>query len=383
MKRRRATTSRRGVAPASARAESSRAPWREDFRVSPQRIVAVVEDARYLEHRGPAGHPERPDRLLAVGAALDERRSALTALAARAADDEELRRVHEAGHLARVAEAAARAPSRLDADTYTSAESDRVARLAAGAAVDLTLAVASGRAAAGLAAVRPPGHHAEASQAMGFCLFNNVAIAARAAQAELGVGKILIIDWDVHHGNGTQHSFEDDPSVLYFSTHQFPYYPGTGAWHETGSGRGAGATVNVPMSAGCGDEEYLAVFARVLAPVARGFAPDLIIVSAGFDAHRDDPLAQMEVSAAGYRGMAMQVRALADGLCGGRLACVLEGGYSPSGLHEGVAALVDALTAPVAQLPAVAPLEPGTRAERLLERAAAVHGARYPRVGIA
>ena len=351
--------------------------------MSPERIVAVVEDPRYLEHRGPDGHPERPDRLLAVGAALDERRAALTSLPARSADDEELRRIHAPEHLARIATAAANAPSRLDADTYASAASERVARLAAGGAVDLTLAVASGRAQAGLAAVRPPGHHAEASQPMGFCLFNNVAIAARAAQAQLGVGKILIIDWDVHHGNGTQHSFEQDPSVLYFSTHQFPYYPGTGAWHEIGTGRGEGATVNVPLPAGCGDEEYLAVFARVLAPVAHSFAPDLIIVSAGFDAHRDDPLAAMEVSASGYQGMAAQVRALADELCGGRVACVLEGGYSPSGLHEGVAALIDVLSAPAALSPAPAPIQRGSRSERLLERAAAVHGARFAGVGIA
>ncbi len=347
-----------------------------------ERIVAVAEDPRYLEHRGPPGHPERPDRLLAVGEALDSRRASLTSLAARAASDEELLRIHDRAHLALVAEAAARAPSRIDADTFACAASDAVARLAAGAAIDLTLAVASGRAHAGLAAVRPPGHHAEAARPMGFCLYNNAALAARAAQRELGVEKILIVDWDVHHGNGTQHSFEADPSVLYFSVHQFPHYPGTGAWHELGTGRGEGATVNVPMPAACGDAEYLAVFARVLAPVARRFAPDLIILSAGFDAHRDDPLASMELSEAGYYGMAATVRALADEACDGRLACVLEGGYAASGLREGVGALIDALTAPDVAPPSAAPLDPGSRAARLVDKAAAVHRGHFPEVGI-
>jgi acetoin utilization deacetylase AcuC-like enzyme len=347
------------------------------------RVVAVVEDDRYREHRGPAGHPERPERLLAVGEAIGARRAALATLPARPGDDGELRSTHAPSHLALVAEAAAHAPTRIDADTYACAESDRVARLAVGATVDLVRAVATGRVHAGLAAVRPPGHHAEADRPMGFCLYNNVAIAARVAQRELGVGKILIVDWDVHHGNGTQHAFEDDPSVLYFSTHQFPHYPGTGAWHEIGTGRGEGATVNVPMPAACGDDEYLAVFARVLAPVALRFAPELVLVSAGFDAHRDDPLASMEVGERGYYGMAALVRALADELCGGRLACVLEGGYSASGLREGVGALLDALCAPAARPPAAAPLEPGTRASRLVERAAAIHRARFPEVGIA
>ncbi|HEU4427598.1 MAG TPA: histone deacetylase, partial [Myxococcota bacterium] len=351
--------------------------------VSARSVVAVVEDPRYREHAGPAGHPERPDRLLAVGEALAARREALAAVEARAAQDDELLRIHTAPHLARIAEAAAHAPSRLDPDTFASAASDRVARLAAGGAIDLVRAVASGRARAGLAAVRPPGHHAENARAMGFCLYNNIAIAARAAQAELGVGKILIVDWDVHHGNGTQHSFEDDPSVLYFSTHQFPHYPGTGAWHEIGRGRGEGATVNVPMPAGCGDGEYLAVFARVLAPIARAFAPELILVSAGFDAHRDDPLAGMELRAAGYQGMAAQVRALADELCSGRIACVLEGGYAASGLREGVGALIDALSAADAALPPAPQLEPGSLPARLVDRAAAIHRGRFREVGAA
>ncbi len=233
--------------------------------------VAVVEDPRYREHRGPPGHPERPERLVAVGAAIARQRAALAPIAVRPAHDAELLRIHAPEHLLRIARAGARAPARLDPDTFVCPESERVARLAAGGAIDLTLAVASGRARAGLAAVRPPGHHAEADRAMGFCLFNNAALAARAAQAELGVGKVLIIDWDVHHGNGTQRSFESDPSVLYFSTHQFPYYPGTGDFGEIGVGRGEGATVNVPLPAGCGDPEYAAVFEWILAPVARAF----------------------------------------------------------------------------------------------------------------
>ena len=218
---------------------------------------------------------------------------------------------------------------------------------------------------------------------MGFCLFNNIALAADVVRREFGLERILIVDWDVHHGNGTQHSFEADPSVLYFSTHQFPHYPGTGAWHEVGTGRGEGATVNVPMPAACGDAEYLAVFQRVLAPIARGFAPELILVSAGFDAHRDDPLASMELSEAGYYGMAALVRALADELCGGRVACVLEGGYAASGLREGVGALLRALGEPAPPCAATVPLEPGSRAEHLVARAAEIHRARYPEVGAA
>ena len=165
-----------------------------------------------------------------------------------------------------------------------------MARLAAGGSIDLARAVARGDLSAGLAAVRPPGHHAEAHRAMGFCLFNNIAIAAAALRAEEGVERILILDWDVHHGNGTQRSFEEDPNLLYFSTHQYPFYPGTGAFDEAGSGRGEGATVNVPLPAGCNDEEYLGVLQRILVPVTLAFRPEILLVSAGFDAHRDDPL---------------------------------------------------------------------------------------------
>src|SRR5262247_3775790 len=293
------------------------------------RATGVVVDRRYRDHRGPAGHPERPERLAAVERAIEEQRDRLRWLPARPASDQEILRVHGPAHLALVAEAVRHAPSQLDPDTFVSPQSLEVARLAAGASIELARAVASGRATSGLAAVRPPGHHAEATHAMGFCLFNNVAIAARALQAEDGVERILILDWDVHHGNGTQHCFDEDPTVLYASTHQFPFYPGTGAAHEAGRGAGVGTTLNVPMPAGCGDDEYVGALQRLLVPVARAFRPEILLVSCGFDAHRDDPLAQMEVTRAGFRGMAALVRALADDLCEGRLALVLEGGYAP------------------------------------------------------
>ena len=180
---------------------------------------------------------------------------------------------------------------------------------------------------------------------MGFCLFNNVAIAARALQQEESVDRIMILDWDVHHGNGTQHYFESDPSVLYASTHQFPFYPGTGAVDEIGVGRGEGFTFNVPLPAGCGDREYIGVMERLITPAAQSFRPEIILISCGFDAHRDDPLAAMEVTRQGYRDMSAIARALADDLCGGRILFVLEGGYAVSGLEDGVNAVLDVITA--------------------------------------
>jgi acetoin utilization deacetylase AcuC-like enzyme len=215
---------------------------------------------------------------------------------------------------------------------------------------------------------------------MGFCLFNNVAIAARALQAEAGVERILVFDFDVHHGNGTQHSFEEDPNILYASTHQFPFYPGSGAFGEAGRGAGLGATLNIPLPAGCGDPEYLGAVQRLLLPAARAFRPELLLVSCGFDAHRDDPLAAMEVTEQGFRGIAALLRAAADELCGGRLACVLEGGYAETGLREGARALLEALLDPMPP-PPTSELEPGSPLARVVAGVVAVHGGRIPGLG--
>jgi len=346
------------------------------------RATAVVEDPRYREHRGPGGHPERPERLDAVHRAIEARRAAVDSLAPRPASEDEILRIHSPDHLRGVADAAGHAPAQLDPDTYVSAQSYEVALLAAGASVDLALRVARGEAEWGFAAVRPPGHHAEARHAMGFCLFNNVAIATRALQQEAQVGRVLVLDWDVHHGNGTQHSFEEDPTVLYVSTHQFPYYPGTGDFGEAGRGAGEGATLNVPLPAGCGDAEYLGALQRLVAPAARAFAPEFMLVSCGFDAHADDPLASMNVSEQGYKQMAQVVRAMADELCGGRLLFVLEGGYALSGLEQGTRSVLDALLpGEPAPLPPTEMLEPGSTLAGVLAQVAAVHSARIPDIG--
>ena len=298
--------------------------------------TGLVDDDRFLLHRAPYEHPEHPGRLSAIRARLDEDGLAnrCRRVPAREASSEELERIHTPAHVAAIA-ATAREPFRqLDPDTYTSRESALAARLAAGGLVDLATAIADGRLANGLALLRPPGHHAEADRAMGFCLFNNVAVAARAVQASGSARRVLIVDWDLHHGNGTQHSFWEDPSVLYFSTHQFPFYPGTGAINELGAGEGRGFTINVPWPAGCGDAEYLSAFDRILLPIAARFGPDLVLVSAGFDAAAGDPLGSMRLSSNGYAAMTHRLRTLA----GGRLCLALEGGYDLEAISSAAAA---------------------------------------------
>jgi len=287
--------------------------------------TGLVFDEAFLAHRAPYEHPENPARLTAIHARLEKEGllDSCRRLPARDATDEELLAVHDGSLLGAIAATARLEFVQLDPDTYACRDSARAARLAAGGLIDLTLGVQAGAFGNGFALLRPPGHHAEVDRAMGFCLFNNVAVAAAAAR-RAGAQRVLIVDWDLHHGNGTQSTFWNDPDVLYFSTHQYPFYPGTGAADEVGGPKARGRTVNVPWHAGCGDAEYAAAFDRVLLPIARRFEPDLVLVSAGFDAAEGDPLGAMRLSPAGYATMTERLRKLADG----RLVLALEGGYN-------------------------------------------------------
>jgi acetoin utilization deacetylase AcuC-like enzyme len=265
-------------------------------------------------------------------------------VAPRLATQAQLARVHDREYLRRIAETAGRARA-LDHDTYTSPESHEVALLAAGAAVDAVERVMGSSHVAAVALVRPPGHHAERNRAMGFCLFNNVAVAAAHARS-LGAGRVAIVDYDVHHGNGTQHIFDADPHVLYVSTHQYPYYPGTGAAEDVGRDAGRGFTVNLPLEVGAVDEDYQTVFAGVVIPVLRQFEPALVIVSAGFDAHEHDPLGGMRLTTPAFAAMASELRAVADQCCRGRIVAVVEGGYDLRALGGSLDATIETLSGP-------------------------------------
>jgi acetoin utilization deacetylase AcuC-like enzyme len=335
----------------------------------------LVRDPRFRDHTPPSGHPERPARLDAIDRALEPQSGAVREAHPRPATDDELLRVHSREHLDALAAVAGRR-ARLDPDTYAAPRSLEIARLAAGATIDLALSTARGEARAGFALVRPPGHHAEPEHAMGFCLLGNVAIAAAALRAEAGVERIAIVDWDVHHGNGTQHCFEEDRDTLFLSLHQFPLYPGTGAFAEMGRGAGEGTTLNLPLPPGCGDPEYALLFEGLVDPVLRAFRPQVLLVSAGFDAHARDPLAQMRVTSDGFARMAAVLRAFADDACGGRLVLALEGGYDLDALGESVAAVVRALAAREAPVLQPAPRTPG--AEELLHAFREGHGAHWP-----
>ncbi|NPA90286.1 MAG: histone deacetylase [Chloroflexi bacterium] len=290
----------------------------------------------HVRHTLP-GHPENAQRVERIRETLHERHLApyLVRVPDRAATRAELERVHTPAYIDHVY-AMSFEEGFLDPDTYVRDGTWEAALHAAGGLIELTRRVVQGELHNGFAIVRPPGHHAEADHGMGFCIFNNVAIAARAAQADMGLDRVLIVDWDVHHGNATQHTFETDPTVMYFSIHQYPLYPGTGSLEERGRGPGEGTIVNVPLPGGVGDEGYALAFERILVPLARAFQPDIIFVSAGYDPHWRDPLAAMELTLRGFARLTEIVMDLAQELCAGRLVFTLEGGYDLTALSYGV-----------------------------------------------
>ncbi|TKB74446.1 MAG: histone deacetylase [Nitrospira sp.] len=312
-------------------------------------VTGFVYHPAYLDHDMGMGHPESPNRLRAIVSQLERSRvmDRLVRIDPAPAADDWITQIHAPSYVKKLNAARPTSGSvSLDADTSLSPGSLPAAYLAAGGALAAADAMMDGRVTNAFCAVRPPGHHAERDRAMGFCLFNNVAIAARYFQKRHGLTRVLIVDWDVHHGNGTQHAFYDDPTVLFFSTHQYPHYPGTGRANERGEGKAEGMTLNVPMSGGQGDEEYLAVFQRTLVPAADAFKPDAVVISAGFDAHRDDPLAGMGLTEEGYAGLTGIVAGIARRHANGRILSCLEGGYHLQALagsvERHVLALLDA-----------------------------------------
>lgn len=310
----------------------------------------VVASPVYLNHIPDVGHIESPRRLEAIYQRLaqSDARELYTELTPRPATIEELAWNHTHSYIEFVRRTSERELTQLDPDTMASRGSWEAACYAVGGVFTALDAVADGRVANALVLVRPPGHHAERDHAMGFCLFNNVALGAYYARNRLNWPKIAIVDWDLHHGNGTQHSFYRENWVLYCSTHQYPYYPGSGASSETGEGEGKGFTLNVPMKAGVGDAEYLSVFNEILAPAIKAFSPDVILVSAGFDIHYSDPLGGMRVTEQGFAALSEILLKLAHRLCHGRIVFCLEGGYNLNALAEGVYAVLKECSAAAA-----------------------------------
>jgi acetoin utilization deacetylase AcuC-like enzyme len=317
-------------------------------KTAPHRTGLVFDDI-YLRHlAGNTGHPERPERLLAIREGLENsgQLKALYRIAPRRATEDELALVHDRSYL----ELVRRELSNLKGvrelstgDTLASPDSFEVAHFAAGGVLNATDAVMAGTVRNAFCAVRPPGHHATPTRGMGFCIYNNVAIAARYLQKVHGVLRVLIVDWDYHHGNGTQDTFYDDPSVFYFSTHHYGAYPGTGNPSEKGSGKALGTKINVALPPGAGDAEFLRAFETELVPAARRFKPDFILISAGFDGMRNDVLGRFDVTPAGFAALTDIVVSLANELCNGRVVSVLEGGYRLDGLAASVAAHVKVL----------------------------------------
>jgi len=307
--------------------------------------TGIVRDESYLKHQPGAFHPESPRRLETIYEMLQDQdmKENYRELPVREATEEELLFIHSKDYIDTVAATSGKPYGYLDADTQTSEGSYLAALRAAGGLCNAIEMVNNGELDNAFALVRPPGHHAERNKGMGFCLFNNVAIGARYAQRKLGMERILIADWDLHHGNSTQHSFEDDPSILYFSTHQYPYYPGSGSFQEVGTGKGEGYTVNVPLSTGYSDAEYVAIYEQILKPIALQFNPHFVLCSVGFDIYMHDPLGGMSVSPDGFAGLTRVLMNIARESCDGKLVLTLEGGYNLEGLRDSVKAVLKEL----------------------------------------
>jgi acetoin utilization deacetylase AcuC-like enzyme len=299
-----------------------------------QMSLVVISSRRFVDHDTPVGHPERPERaevLSAVAASFKEQGGEV--IEPRLAADEDLLRVHTREHVDAIVATRGKA-TMIDEDTFTSPDSDEIARLAAGAVLTGVDRVLDGPAGSrALALVRPPGHHAEADRAMGFCLYSNIAVGAAYARSR-GCARVAIVDYDVHHGNGTQWIFYEDPTVLFVSSHQWPFYPGTGAATEKGRGEGLGFTLNIPLDAGAKDDEIEAKYATQVLPVLRDFKPDLLMISAGFDAHELDPLGQLRMTTEGFGRLTAMLLGVADELCEGRVVLVTEGGYDLNALKQ-------------------------------------------------
>lgn len=308
--------------------------------------AGVIKDKRYLDHDTGEGHPESKKRLETIYTMLGDAdlSGSIAEIDPRPATHEEILMNHSPEYLKQVKATNGKGLFALAADTFTSENSYHAALLAVGGVFKAIEMVKGGELTRVFSLQRPPGHHAERGRAMGFCIFNNVALGALYARKVLGLRRILIVDWDVHHGNGTQHSFETDPSILFFSVHQFPHYPGTGLYTEVGKGKGEGFTINVPLGKGYGDAEYAYIFEKLLKPVALEFGPDLILISAGFDIHKSDPLGGMKVSTQGFAILTRSIINMANACCGGKVIFSLEGGYNLEVLRTSVKAVLKELS---------------------------------------